>query len=58
MRTSELSLTLLNRIFHSAAAFDVDKARQRGASLTEDKLEESVEIIETEGARGNKDLVA
>ena len=45
--TKGRSIEEMETIFHSKAAFDVDAARKRGASLTEERLE-GLETVESE----------
>lgn len=45
--TKGRSIEEMETIFHSKAAFDVDRARRRGASLTEERLE-GLETVESE----------
>ena len=46
--TKGRSIEEMETIFNSKAAFDVNVARRRGASLTEDRLESRVEYVESE----------
>jgi hypothetical protein len=48
------SIEEMETIFHSKAAFDVDVARRRGASLTEDRLESRIENVESEEDEATK----
>ena len=57
--TKNRSIEEMETIFHSKAAFDVNIARERGASLTEDRLEERLlEIVESDEENGKKDVEA
>lgn len=46
--TKGRSIEEMETIFHSKAAFDVNIARRRGASLTEEALEQRIENVDSE----------
>jgi hypothetical protein len=46
--TKGRSIEEMETIFHSKAEFDVAVARARGASLTEDRLEQRLENVDSE----------